>query len=381
MTFNFLSKNKKTQIGFDITPEGITGVVVRRENNKVFLKNLCFKKFDTEVFQNGIITNNEKIEEVLNEFQKEKDFNENIVSISIPSNTAFIKTLNFPDIPHEELKIIISNEIQKHVPLPINEVNYDFEIIRQIKDPANLKNEVEVVLVALSKHIVQNYVELFYRAGFNVTAIDISPFAVIRTLANAGMIDDSENLSISALIGYENTDINIIYKGMPIFFHNVQGGKKNLLEHLCTSLEISNDEAENLLPEIALVIPGMEVQLDSYMSKASNAARILYNNISSEILKIIEFYLSQNNEVIPIDQIILSGSGVCVKNIDKYFTNRIKIDTVLCESLNNLDLSETIAKPGCHDVSEAISPDAGSESSLSLKIPDYATAVGLALKG
>jgi len=379
MGIKFLTKNCKTQLGFDITPEGIIAVSLKKDGSKTCLQNLVFKPFFSEVIQNGIIANFEEFEDVISQFKNEECFQTEKVSICIPGNSAFIKTMNFPNIPEDELRIIVPQEINKHLPVSIAEVNYDFEIIRQIKNPSGQISEIEVVLVAIQKNIVKMYTEAFHKAGFHVTAVDIAPFSVIRTLAHVGMIDESENLDISVFIGHETTDINIIYKGMPIFFDNIPVGKKNIIETLSSDLEISLAEAKKLLNDVSLIVPGMEVNMDTYLAKAAGSVRSEFNHISSEILKVIEFFTSQTSNSPPIRKIIVSGTGVCVKNIDKYFSHRVKIETHLCNPFENFDNSKIQARQDSDFSKKLI--NGKNDRDQSVKFPVFATAVGLALKG
>ena len=370
MLFDFFTKSK-LQIGFDITSSGIFGVSLKKEKDGFVLQNYLFKKFEGDVVQSGVICDTEAFESVLNEFAKEEGFQGGVVNISLPSNTAFIKTIVLPDIPIEELKIIIPQEAAKHIPFSVNDMNVDFEVIRKIKDEASEKKEVEAVLVALARNIAKSYVDSFYKAGFNLVGIDLAPFSAARTLANANLIDE-ENLFMSLLISEEHSDINILSNGMPVFLHSAPLGRKNIIEAIAGALEIDFAQAEEQLSEVCLNTPGVEINSDIQTSKASNAARAVYNNIAAEVLKSMEFYASQTFENYSIETVVLSGSGACVQNIDKYFTHRLKADTVLCDVFENIDLSN------CPIDTET--EESANVELLSTK-PSYVSSVGLALKG
>jgi len=269
-----------------------------------------------------------------------------------------VKIVEKKDATEEELKIIAPQEASKHIPFTMNEINVDFDILETTKE-----NKLAVILCALSKTIAKNLVETLAKADLEVEAITVSSFAMIKALANAEMINNPDLTYISVLIGYENTDINIIKNGMPVFSHNTQTGKKNIVEALMKSFEINKEDAEKRLPEFGLILPGMEINDNPDLHKASNAARNIYSNITSEIQKAIEFYNSQNGENTEIEKIILGGSGVCIQNIDKYISNKLKIQTELCNSLknisHNLDISENTLYP--------------------VNIPALSTSIGLAL--
>lgn len=366
MTFKFFKKAQKPHIGLDINRKGITAVLITMKNKKLVLKNYAYEPFNEQVMQNGLIANQEGFIKTLNKIITKQKIDSKTVKIALPSNIPLIKTISLPNLPVEELAVIVPQEASRHIPFPIDEVNLDFEVLEQPQKQNSDNKKVDVVLVAVPKSILKNYTDTFKKAGLTISAVDIAPFTMIRTLANAGLIDESNNLDVSLLVGYENTDINIVYKGTPIFSNNFAVGKKNIIDSLMNSLEIDEKSAEKLLPEIALIIPGMNIEeIDPQMNKAAAAVRGVYNNISNEILKTIEFYNSQNSEPIKITKIFIGGAGVCTQNIDKYIFNRVKIDTILCQSLknitNNIDYADNSIYP--------------------VNIPALATSVGLALKG
>jgi len=362
MVFNLFKKTAKIHAGLDITSEGFTLVSLSFEKDKSCrLENFICKKFKEEIFQNGIITKPDIFEEILKKTLEENHFDVKTVSVCVSSNNMFSKTLVLPNLPMEELKIIAPQEASKHIPLTINEINVDFEILTQ----KNTKeNKIDVILCALSKTIAKNIVESVAKTELEVESIDVASFAMIRTLANAEMINNPDLTYISVLIDYENTDINIIKNGMPIFAHNTQTGKKNIIEAITKSFEINREEAEKKLPTLGLVLPGMETSDNPDLHKASNATRSIYSNIASEIQKAIEFHNSQNGGNASIEKIILGGSGVCIQNIDKYITNKLKIQTELCNSLKNISHNLEISE-------DLIS---------SANIPALSSSIGLALR-
>ena len=359
--FNLFKKASKISAGLDIYPGGFCVASVSKENGKYVLENFAFNYFEENVFQNGMITKPDIFAQTLRKTLDENNFDIKSVNVCISSNTMFSKIITFPDLPPEELKLIAPQEAAKHVPLTINEINVDFQILENTKK----ENRVDIIICALSKAIARNLVESVAKAGLETDSVDVGSFAMIRTLANAEMINNPDLSYISVLIGYENTDINIVKNGMPVFSHNIQTGKKNILEAVMKGFGLSREEAEKRLPEFSLIIPGTETPSDPDLNKASNLTKNIYGNIASEIQKTVEFYTSQSGEALEPELIILGGIGVCIGNIDKYISNKLKIQTALCESLKNISYKPELSK----------------NKISSLNIPALATSIGLALKG
>lgn len=390
MAFGLFKKNNNVQMGLDINPDGIIAVILEKRNKNIALKNYDFEGFDEETIQKGVIINSECFIKTLKAIVSRQSLNIKDVNIALSTNIAFIKTISLPDLPMEELNIIAPQEASKHIPYPIETVNIDFQILGKSKIHPNGDykrqegqiEKVDVILAALTKEISKNYTEVIEEANLNLRAIDISPFALVKTLANAEYIDNTDAISLCVLIDYENTDINIIHKGMPVYSHTVNIGKKNILDCIASALEITSDKVLKLLPEIFLIIPGMESNPDPQLNKAFSSLKTVFNSIGGEIQKTIEFYTSQSGEEKPIKNIVIGGCGVCINNIDKYLTNRLKIETILCDPLKNIRHDLTIINPSSIGVSVGLALKGFENKTKNKNADDFQTiSINLVNKG
>lgn len=318
--FKLFKESSKSSIGLEISPEGVTMAHLVMENNTISAKNLVFKPVESvrsipEIIKS--IINDYKID-VLN------------AAVSIPTTAAFIKRITLPDIPLEELKVIAPQEASKYLPFTVREMNVDFQVIENTKRDDNGIKKLDVILCAASKSVIKEHLDPVFEAGLGADMVDIASFAAIRTFAHENLINEPDKNFISILIGYENTDINVIQNGMPIFSYNIHTGKKNIIDNITNSIHKSKEEALHLLPEIEILVPGMEMSENMELNQASNAAKTVYSSIISEAQKIIEFFASGSNEPVNIEKIIISGTGACIKNLDKYVNSKLRLETVVC---------------------------------------------------
>ena len=357
MVLSLFKKAAKTPAGLDISSDGFILACISEEKGRSCLKNLYSHNFNEEILQNGMITKPELFAESLRKIIEENNLNLKKVNLSVSSSNMFIKTVSFPDLPEEEIRVIAPQEASKHISQTVNQINVDFELLEDTKKD----NKVDVILCALSKDISKNLADSVAMAGLEINALEASSFSMIRTLANAEKINNPDFVYVCVLMEDENTDISIIKKGMPVFSNHVQIGKKHIVESFMKGFEIAYEEANNRLPYFGLLLPGSEGSSDPDFNKASNLMRPHYSNISAEIQKTIEFYNSQSEENIGIEKIILGGRGVCIQNVDKYISNKLKIQTELCNSLENI----------------VCNPDTAQK--FPANIPVLAVSVGLAL--
>lgn len=361
--FNLFAKPSENRLGLDISSEGISFAGVKLEKSGCTLQFYGYKAFEREVnFNNpenlSVVT--DTLKTIIEEYKA--DTRNTVISAS--GNAAFIKKITLPNLPIEELNVIVPQEAAKHLPLSANEFNIDFEILENTKRKDETSEKVDVVLCALSKSAARGWLDILSGAGYRVKAIDISSFAMITALAHSGMINEPGKTYVSVLIDNLSTDINVIQEGMPVFTYNIQAGKKNILESVANTLNKEKHEILYMLPDVALMVPGSEMSENQDLNRASSAARNTYSLIAGEIQKTIEFFRSESAEPMEVERIFIGGSGACVQNIDKYLSNKLRIETALFNPFINL------------------SEEMGAQENLLYPVntPSFSTCIGLALK-
>src|SRR5512139_836439 len=96
-----------------------------------------------------------------------------VISISGHSSV-IIKRISLPEMSEEDLSESIKFEAEQYVPFDIEDVNLDFQIIGPKEEPG----QMDVILVAVKKDIINEYISVIKEAGLNPTIVDIDAFAL-----------------------------------------------------------------------------------------------------------------------------------------------------------------------------------------------------------
>lgn len=87
-----------------------------------------------------------------------------------------MRSVSMPAVGKEEMKGIVDYEIERHVPFPLEEVQYDFQVLTHDAEQAT------VLLAATRKEEIGRYVALLQEAGITPTALGVSTFASLNAL-------------------------------------------------------------------------------------------------------------------------------------------------------------------------------------------------------
>ena len=142
----------------------------------------------------------------------------------------------------KDAREVIRWEAEQHVPFDIKSVELDFQIL----DPDGEGTEMQVLLVAAKRELIDNKLRLLTDAGLTPGIVDVDAFA----LHNAFEVNHPDAMSgIVALvnIGHEVTNINILDDGIPILTRDITVGTRRFREDLQRERGVSVDEADQLI--------------------------------------------------------------------------------------------------------------------------------------
>ena len=165
-----------------------------------------FTAFDTTSQEDGVVVQPEIVAKaVLELFQKHLvgDITTRRVAIAIPAYRTFTRSLRLPKLKQKELHEAVQLEAEQYIPVPLEELYLDYEVIQQSKD------EIELFAVAAPRTIVDSYLDLAQILG-------LEPVLIEPTLSSSGRLfsldDQSDVPAIIINLGSVSSDISIFDK-------------------------------------------------------------------------------------------------------------------------------------------------------------------------
>lgn len=174
----FFNNNSTYPIGMDISDLSLKFVQLNKIRNKITIQAMGKTSLPAGLIEGGEIKNKEgvakKIKKLIANPQFGKISSGEIISC-LPETKTFIKLIEVERTPNP-MREIISNEIEKHIPMPINEMYYDWQII---KTPDSKQS---VLIGAAPQNIVSQYANLLKEAKYSIVALEIEPISICRSL-------------------------------------------------------------------------------------------------------------------------------------------------------------------------------------------------------
>ena len=273
------------------------------------------------------------------------------VICSLPETKAFLRIISLPQMNDSEMEEAIKWEIEANIPLTIDQVYYDWQLI-----PQSLlleKNKINILVVAIAKSVVDQTIEILELADLDPVGLEIESIAQARSLLDE---KDEQSTVMIVDIGDCRTSFSITKGGLPCFTSSIPLCGQTLTDAIAKGMKISFEEAERI--KITYGVGG-----DFKEGLLLKMQQPVLENLSQEIERSIDFYLTGLKYSEDINKIILCGGGANTKGILVYLSKKLGREIEIGDSLANIKL-----KKDMYII----------EKNQSVQ---YSTAIGLALKG
>ncbi len=308
--FKWLSPKSKFFLGIDIGSSTVKIVELFNQDNKLVLSNYGLSKntFSSQFINSpgGSFSLAEKeISVLIKKIIAKAKIKSRSAIMSVPVFVSFSTLIELPSMPRADIPKALQYEAKKYIPVPLKDVKLDWALVfpsafqsqqlnrkvdlssvssdlkrplRQFSgstsQPQTNQDKIQVILIAVPKSIIQQYVSIAKNADLELKAIELEVFSLMRSLIG-------NDKSCLALIdfGARSTSISLVDQGWVRLIRNYEIGGRQVTDSLAKEFKISPQEAEKL-----------KTRLSDKRILHSHTLRQTAYNIALEAEKIFSLY-------------------------------------------------------------------------------------------
>jgi len=343
----------KRMVGVDIGTASIKIVELSRWGHGKTLENygeiksesLYKEPFRSTEKKGGYLLSNYFVSRAIRAVLDEARIKTKAVIFSIPDFSTFCTSFELPPMSANELNEAVYYNAAQYIPLPVTETTLDWRLIRGT--PGVKGSPLEIFLVAIPNHIVEDYQKVAQLAGLELYAVEAEVLGLARSL-----LKDDRGCSCFIDIGVQSTTINIVERKSLKKSYSFDFAGSQLTYSVASSLGLGHAEAEELKNKEGLISTKEEISKILYL---------LIDPLIVEVKKVLsDFYIQENKEV---DAIYLTGGTSAMPGLKEYFAEVLK---------------KKVEIPNCF--SELLYPPI-LEETLGKMAPSFSVATGVALGG
>lgn len=312
-------------VGLDIGSSYLKAVTLKEKRGGYDLDTFEMLQLPPDLIVEGSIIDSLRLIEAIKELLKKGKIKAKQASIGIAGHASvIIRRIIVSEMSEEELQESIKFEAEQYVPFDIEDVAIDFQIL----GPSDEPGQMDVMLVAVKRDIINEYTAVVREAGLTPVVVDVNAFALSNMYEINYEIEPETTVAL-VNIGASTLNLNVLKGGVSVFTRDSAVGSMLHTEALQKAFDLSFDDAERLKRGEAIENVPPE--------KADSAMRSASEEIASEILRSIDYFRSTAYHE-DINEVIISGGGALVSGFPNILADTTGFEVKIAEPFKNIGI-------------------------------------------
>jgi type IV pilus assembly protein PilM len=319
---------KRTVIGLDIGSGFVKVVEVDHSGDQPEVVRVAMRPLLPDAIVEGEIMDYGLVSDAVQGLFQDIGLKGADVVTAIGGHDVIIKKIEMDRMKEADAREVIRWEAEQHVPFDIQSVELDFQIL----NPNDEGLQMEVLLVAAKRELVDNKVGLLQDAGVNPVVIDVDAFALHNAFEH-NYPDAQRGIIALVNVGHETTNVNILESGIPILTRDIPFGSRKIREDLQRERGLTAEQAED-------VVQGRETarDLDTFIEASADEVAVGIERASA--------FLMTREDGDSVGRIFLSGGGARVPGMSQTLARRMNVETEVVNPFERVPV-----RPNAADIS------------------------------
>lgn len=293
-------------MGLDIGTSGVRAAEIAQGKRPATLTRFGQVALPPGAVRDGEVVDVEVVAAAIRHLWASTKFGSKRVVVGVSNQKVVVRQVGLPRLSPDELRKSLPFLVQDHIPMPVDEAILDFHPLEEFETESG-DPMIRVLLVAAAQDVVNNTVAAVQQAGLDPVGIDLTPFALLRGLAQVDELGLSEAGGEALIdVGASVTNIVVHEGGVPRFVRILLMGGDDITEAVAERMGVPMEEAESIKQHT-----GMLAEPRDLTSEDSSATWAIENSGAAfveEVRGSLYYHLSQARSV-DVRRIVLSGGG------------------------------------------------------------------------
>ncbi|MFH1227991.1 MAG: type IV pilus assembly protein PilM [Planctomycetota bacterium] len=276
----------------------------------------------------------QEIRTAINTLVSRNNFKRDIVAISLPGHAIFNRFVKIPAINRDRIDSVIKYEAQQHIPFPIEEVIWVYQVIEKNYKP---DEDIDVVFFAIKKEVVNQFLALMAVSNLNIDIVQFAPVALYNFVMHQMPLAFSKEGMVIIDMGANNGDLVLVEENR-FWIRNLPIVGNTITKSIQDKLEISYADAERL----KITTTAEQTQ---EAAKIFGAIQSVLKDLASEIHRSVGFYKSLvSGRTVNFKNLVLAGNATKMLYFEEFLSQRLQLAVSKLTTLNHIDVSDKVDK-------------------------------------
>ncbi len=300
---------KRRSIGLDVGSGFVKLVEIDHSGEQPEVVQVAMRPLVADAIVEGEIMDPGLVSDTISGLIQEAGLKGRDVVTAVGGHDVIIKPIEMDRMKESDAREVIRWEAEQHVPFDIKSVELDFQILNPLAEGL----QMEVLLVAAKRELVDNKVSLLLDAGVSPCVIDVDAFA-LHNAFEYNYPEAMEGIVALVNVGHETTNVNILEDGTPILTRDIPFGSRRVREDLQRERGLTAEQAED-------IVQGREELAEMPQLVESSA-----DEVAVGIERASAFLMTRQSGA-GLGQIFLSGGGSRIPGMSDALGRRMSVET------------------------------------------------------
>ncbi len=316
---------KKKTVGLDIGSGLIKLVVMDHASGRPMLTNVAVTPVLADAIVEGEIMDPGVVAEAIRGLLVSSGIKAKKVVVAVGGRDVIVKKIQVDRMKESDAFEVVRWEAQQYVPFDIEAVELDFQVL----DPDGDGLQMDVLLVAAKRELVEQKRSLLQDAGIEPAIVDVDSFA----LHNAFELNYPQAMRGTAAlinVGHEVTNVNVVQEGVPLLTRDLSVGTRKFREDLQRERGVSAEEADGLLQGF-----DRSADLDPYVQSRGD-------ELAVGVERAAAFLQTASRDSGGIEQVFMCGGGARIPGLAEVVGDRLRTPVQVANPLQALEVADGV---------------------------------------
>lgn len=322
----------RTAIGLDVGTSGVRAAELSFGKHGVTLEKFGQVALPEGAVRDGEVVDAGSVGAALRQLWSHTGFSRKRVMLGVSNQRVIVRQVELPWMPLAELRKSLAFQVQDFLPMAVDQAVLDFHPVDEVAEPGQGR-VLRGLLVAAARDMVLSNVHAVERAGLKVDGVDLTSFAVLRSMGAFGA-SDAETVALVD-VGAQVTNIVVHRAGVPLFVRILLMGGQDITDAVADSLGVPHAEAEALKQAQHLAADTHDGLVAAGRAVESGTAALV-----DEIRSSLDYFASSNAGP-ALERLVITGGGSRLAGLAERLEAATRLTVLAGNPLRNLKVGKT----------------------------------------
>ena len=315
----------KSSVGLDVGSGIIKLVVIEHGGSEPEITKVATTEVAADAIVEGEVMDPAIVAEAIRGLFSAAGVRKKNVVTAVGGRDVIVKKIQMDRMKESDAREVIRWEAEQHVPFDMANVELDFQILDE--DAEGL--QMNVLLVAAKRELVESRLSLLQEAGLEAGVVDVDAFA-IHNAFEVNHADAMQGIVGLVNIGHEVTNVNILEDGVPVLTRDLSLGTRRFREDLQREKGLSAEDSEQAIQGVQ-----QNADLQGYVDTHGE-------EIAVGVERAAAFLATSSRGAGGLARVYTSGGGSRIPGLNEVLGARLRVAVEQANPLQALRVKDSV---------------------------------------